>query len=262
MGAAAGPGADINVRRFGVGPPVVLVHGAMTSSSHTWARQESLADRWELVIPDRRGFEPNPPAGRCDFEVDAADLAPLLGDGAHLVGHSYGAISALFAAALRPAAVRSLTLIEPPTHALRRGDPAVEQQIAEHAESVRTIHDPAEFMRAFLTRLGLPSDGVVSPLPEPLERHVRLLMNERPPWDAPIPVDVLRRSGFPVLIVSGGHNETFEVLCDTLADALGETARRAVLPGRGHVVQRTGEAFNECLEQFLREAESTVRGHA
>jgi pimeloyl-ACP methyl ester carboxylesterase len=51
----------------------------------------------------------------------------LLGDGAHLVGHSYGALGALFAAALRPDAVRSLTLVEPPVYGLARGYPAAEQ---------------------------------------------------------------------------------------------------------------------------------------
>jgi pimeloyl-ACP methyl ester carboxylesterase len=70
---------------------------------------------------------------------------------------------------------------------------------------------------------------------------------------------VLRAAGFPVLIVSGGHNETFELLCDRLADALAPQARRAVIPGRGHVVQRTGEAFNRQLEQFLLEAEDARR---
>ena len=43
-----------------------------------------------------------------DFEEDARDIAALLCDGAHLVGHSYCAIGALYAAALRPQAVRSL----------------------------------------------------------------------------------------------------------------------------------------------------------
>jgi pimeloyl-ACP methyl ester carboxylesterase len=235
---------------------VVLVHGAMTTSTQSWSEQQSLAGRWTLVVPDRRGYEPNPPAARSDFEVDAADIALLLGDGAHLVGHSYGAICALLAAGLRPDVVRSLTLIEPPVHSLARGHPAVEEQIADHAVSVRTLRDPEAFLRAFLNRIGSPTENLPSPLPAALARRVRLLMNERPPWDADIPVDALRRAKFPTLVVSGGHNDTFEMLGDRLADALGGS-RRAVLPGAGHLVQRLGEAFNQPLEAFLLDAEAT-----
>jgi len=58
---------------------------------------------------------------RQDFEEDARDIAALLGDGAHLVGHSYGAVGALYAAALRPEAVHSLTVNEPPAFGAGRG---------------------------------------------------------------------------------------------------------------------------------------------
>ena len=48
-----------------------------------------------------------------DFLRDAEDIAELMGDGAHLVGHSYGGLGAMFAAARRPEATLSLTLLEP-----------------------------------------------------------------------------------------------------------------------------------------------------
>jgi len=203
---------------------------------------------------DRRGFEPNPPADVSDFEVDGADIAPLLEGGAHLVGHSYGALGSMFAAALRPGAVRSLTLIEPPAHSLLRGDAHVERQIADHVERLRSIHDPAEFMRSFLAVIGAPNESVVSPLPAAIERQVRLLMSERPPWEAELPVDALRASGVPILVVSGGHDASFERMSDVLTESLGSRAQRAVISGRGHVVQRTGEPFNRHLEQFMLQA--------
>ena len=42
----------------------------------------------------------------------------FLGDGAHLVGHSFGGCVALAATSRRPTAVKSLTLIEPGMQAL------------------------------------------------------------------------------------------------------------------------------------------------
>jgi pimeloyl-ACP methyl ester carboxylesterase len=77
-------------------------------------------------------------------------------------------------------------------------------------------------------------------------------MGERPPWDLPLPVDELKAAGMPVLVVSGGHDDVFELVCDRLAEALGPAAERAVITGRGHVVQRLGAPFNEQLEAFLR----------
>ena len=75
----------------------MLVHGAMTSGLQTWDKQRPLADRWTLVIPERRGYAPKPVADRSDFEVDATDLARLLENRPHLVGHSYGAVGDTFA---------------------------------------------------------------------------------------------------------------------------------------------------------------------
>ena len=69
----------------------------------------------------------SPPLPRGDFESEAPAIALLLGDGAHLVGHSYGAVIALYAAALRPEAVRSLTVSEPGCLRVAAGDPRVDR---------------------------------------------------------------------------------------------------------------------------------------
>jgi pimeloyl-ACP methyl ester carboxylesterase len=232
----------------------VLVHGSLTTSQQAWSKQAALAERWTLVVPDRRGYEPNPVADRSDFEVDANDLAPLLGAGAHLVGHSYGAVGAIFAAARRPDAVHSLTVIETPALSLVRGHSAVERQIAQHAGWRQELDDPRDFYLAFMEQLGAPTDALPAALPEAMERQVRLLMGERVPWEASLPLDTLRESPFPKLVVSGGWDEVFEAASDALADQLGLGAERVVIPGRGHVVQRTGDAFNEVWEPFLTRA--------
>src|SRR6516225_7595311 len=139
---AEGEEVDLNVRRWGAGPPVLLVHGAVTNGESSWSRQRPLGERWELIVPDRRGFHPNPPAGGTDFDVDAGDIAELLGPGAHLVGHSYGGIVSMLAADLRPDAVRSLTLVEVPAMSLLRGHPEIEDAIA--AGNERLHRGPAD----------------------------------------------------------------------------------------------------------------------
>ncbi len=121
---------------------------------------------FELVVLDRPGFPPNPPVERVDFAVDAELVAGLLEHGDHLVGHSYGGVIALLAAASRPDLVRSLTVIEPPATSVAPDDPAVVAFAAGGAElyAAGTTDDPEAFLRRFLAAVG--SNFVVA-LPTP-----------------------------------------------------------------------------------------------
>src|SRR5439155_3902087 len=85
----------VAVIREGVGPEVLLVHGG-ASPQTTWGALAPLTARWTLAFVHRRGYPPSPPApgGGHDFEVDARDLAPLLGARPHVVAHSYGVLGA------------------------------------------------------------------------------------------------------------------------------------------------------------------------
>jgi len=242
------------VERVGEGPPVVLVHGDIVGPSLTWRKQRELAERWELVIPSRPGFGASPPLERNDFELEAPMFAELLGDGAHLVGHSYGAVIALLAAAERPEAVRSLTVSEPGCLRVAEGVPVVDEMIAngerlfEHADEI-----PSEdFLRLFRGGAG-SAFGTPDELPEELLHGVELLKHERPSWEAEIPLERLHAADFPTLVLSGGHSDAFEAVCDALASAL--SAERAVIRGRGHTVPSTGDEYNARLEAFLRGAE-------
>ena len=60
--------------------------------------------------------------------------SPNSGDGAHLVGHSYGGLAVLFAAARRPEATLSLTLLEPATFTLGKSHHAARKLVADVRE--------------------------------------------------------------------------------------------------------------------------------
>jgi pimeloyl-ACP methyl ester carboxylesterase len=219
----------------------------------TWSAQKPLADRFEIVAPNRRGFPPGPDVERVDFEDEAVWLDPFLLPGTHLVGHSYGGVIALLAAARHPELLRSLTVIEPPAFGAARGIPAADAFMARIEEHwTNGPRDPGEFLRGFLAFVGSsipPGDFT----PELLQ-GARTLMVERPPSEAVIPFDELAGAPFPKLVVSGGHSAAFEALCDVLEEQLG--AERAVLPGAGHSIQRLGEPFNELLTSFVERGEA------
>jgi hypothetical protein len=53
---------------------VLLVHGSVVNGDVTWTGQRPLSERFELVIPNRRGFPPGPDVERVDFEEEAVWL--------------------------------------------------------------------------------------------------------------------------------------------------------------------------------------------
>jgi pimeloyl-ACP methyl ester carboxylesterase len=236
----------------------------------TWSAQKPLADRLEIVAPNRRGFPPGPDVAHVDFEDEAVWLAQFLepasagsvarredpgvyGAGWHLVGHSYGGVIALLAAARHPELLRSLTVVEPPAFGVARGIPAADEFMARTEKHwTDGPRDPGEFLRGFFALVGTSTPpGNFTP---ELLQGARTLMVERPPSEAVIPLDELARAPFPKLVVSGGHSAAFEALCDILEERLG--AERAVLPGAGHSIQRLGEPFNDLLASFVERAEA------
>jgi pimeloyl-ACP methyl ester carboxylesterase len=239
---------------------LVLVHGSVVGGRATWTAQRPLADEFELVVVDRPGFPPNPPVDRVDFEADAQLVAGLLEPGDHLVGHSYGGVVALLAAASRPEAIASLTLIEPPATRVAVGIPVVD----DFAEAGRLLYasgsadDPEIFLRRFLNAVGSELEPP-RPLPPELEQGARALAVERGPWEAEIPLDALGAGTFPKLVVSGAHHPAFDAICDVLEREL--DAERLVLPGFDHAVQRHPE-FNERLADFVRRSHAAERRDA
>jgi len=231
---------------------LLLVHGSVVNAELTWSAQKPLADRFEIVAPNRRGFPPGPEVEHVDFEDEAVWLDPFVEPGTHLVGHSYGGVIALLAAARHPEELRSLTVIEPPAFGVARGIPTADEFMARVENHwTNGPRDPGEFLRGFLSLVG-SSTPTGNFTPELLQ-GARTLMVERPPSEAVIPCDELARAQFPKLVVSGGHSAAFEAVCDVLTERLG--AERAVLPGAGHSVQRLGEPINELLAGFVERAE-------
>src|SRR4051812_43669892 len=192
-------------------PRVLLVHGSVANGDATWAAQKPLADRFELVIPNRRGFPPGPDVDRVDFEDEAVWLEQFVEPGTHLVGHSYGGVISLFAGVRYAEQLRSLTVIEPPALRVARGNLQADA-FAASATALweRSPRDPAVFLAAFLSAVGssIPPD----PFSPELLQGARTLMVERYPWTAEPPLDELASTPFPKLVVSGAHSPPFDAV--------------------------------------------------
>jgi pimeloyl-ACP methyl ester carboxylesterase len=226
----------------------VLIHGSVGNAGAWSPVRPTLEERFEVVAPNRGGYPPGPPLERIDFERQAEELAPLLGDGAHLVGHSYGGVIALLIAAANPERVNSLVVSEPPAFALARGNPDVDELVARIVELWEHVpRKPRAFAERFLALVG-SEVRLPDPLPRGLEQGIRATMAERLPSEAEIPLDELAASPFPKLVISGAHHPAFDAVCDVLEERIG--AERAVLPGAGHSLARA-PGYAERLLEFL-----------
>lgn len=246
---------ELHVTRWGEGTPAVFVHGSIASGTQMWFAQKPLADEgYELLLVDRRGYGKSPEVDGEDFRRDADDIVAVLEehapDGAHLVGHSYGAIVTLYAAAGRPDLVRTLTVLEPPAFGIV-DHPAVDE-LVERAQGVwrdDSLSD-REFLLEFIEVIGGHGVDIPEHILSALERHVPTVRGARPAWEADPPLDELADAAVPTLVVSGGHSEAFDTICDHVEERLG--ARREVLIGAAHEIATLGEPFNRLLHDFWR----------
>ena len=247
--------SDLFVDSWGTGTRVVLVHGSLATGGEEWQAQRPLADEgFRLFVPDRRGYGKSPAAEGEDFLRDADDIAELRGDSAHLVGHSYGGLGVLFAAARRPNATLSVALLEPAAFALGQDRPAARALVDEVRGLWGQNLPDEDFVIRFLKAVGSDPDALSPELITAAVPLVPVLRHGRPIWQSDLSLAELAAATFPKLVVSGGHSAGFDAICDDLAERIG--ASRAVAGGAGHEVQFTGRPLNDLLLALWRGANS------
>jgi pimeloyl-ACP methyl ester carboxylesterase len=132
--ANIGHGIVLHYVEQGEGTPVVFVHGSLSDGSY-WSDQiGEFAKHYRAIAYSRRYNYPNDNPTRSGYSavVDAEDLSAFI-ETLHLgkvviVGHSYGALTALFLAVKHPDQVLALVLAEPPAVSLLDHLPADEAQ--------------------------------------------------------------------------------------------------------------------------------------
>ena len=83
--------SDLFVDSWGTGTPVVLVHGSLATGAEEWQAQRPLADEGFRLYWCLSGADMARALWR-NVRISCAmpRIAALMGDGAHLVGHSSG----------------------------------------------------------------------------------------------------------------------------------------------------------------------------
>ena len=144
-------GARIACEVSGAGPPVVLVHGAGSARWSFDAVRPLLEPSFTVIAIDRRGRGDSTDADGYELAQEYEDVAAVIrdaGEGALLVGHSYGGLVAAGAAGLLDELPR-LALYEPPM-----GGVLVDPGTVDRWERLIEDGDRDAVVREFLRQVG------------------------------------------------------------------------------------------------------------
>jgi pimeloyl-ACP methyl ester carboxylesterase len=241
---------------------VVMVHGSAQGSrvggERHFSAQERLAEQgWQVVVPDRPGHGRSPDPGRPDdAEADGEWVAGLLGEGAHLVGHSFGGCVALAAAARRPGAVRSLTLIEPAMQRLATSNWHVKLFVLRIIRTLVFSTSPSARAIRFARMMHIPEEIRGGSHPEELNQMGKAISRLKLPSKETLQreLGVIKREGIPLLVVTGGWSPAIDATGEVAA-TLG-AGRSRVIRSEHHFPQLISEEFNEALTAFMKESDT------
>jgi len=248
---AAVNGVKLHYFQNGSGVPVVLIHGGLGDYREWSAQIEPFSQHYRVLDYSRRYNYPNDNSERPDHSaiVEARDLGALLDalklERVHLVGYSYGALTALFFATQHPERLRSLTLAEP---AIMKWLLEIPEGQAELDKFMTTMWKPAG--DAFRkeqpeTALRITCDyfsgkGSYDKLPA---EGRRLLMSDVREWKAlttsrdPFPMldrDVVRRLKVPTLLITGEKTlNPLRMIIEELSRVM-PAAECVTIPGATH----------------------------
>ncbi|WP_394739788.1 alpha/beta fold hydrolase [Natronococcus roseus] len=256
-------GTEIAYERTGSGPPIVLVHGAVSDRT-IWEFgdvRSSVADRRTVYAMDRRGHggsEATEPYALEQGVDDVIAVVEAVDDPVALLGHSSGGLYALEAAA-RTDDVERLLLYEP---AVAVTDDALDVE-SEFEAMMSLLEDgrDEEALVLFLEDIArISSDEIDALRSEPTwEEQVELVHT------VPLGLGAVSAYEFdpdryadletPTLLLTGDESaEWFGDGIDALEAAL-PNARVATMAGHGHVAQATGpERFVDEVLGFLEDA--------
>lgn len=262
-------GTPIAVWREGSGPPLLLVHGGLCDHLAWYFVTPLLGRRFTVWSFDRRGHGRSGETLPYTVERELEDIAAVLsqiGEPAHLLGHSAGAILGL-AAALRTNALRSLILYEP-AFIVNDARPRPSPELLEEMKRLLAAGDPDGALRiAMRETVSLPDAEIdrmqAGPGWEHLRDAARAIPNDWKLWDEPLVPERFRDLQTRVLLMRGTESPTWlRTGTEAIRDAL-PNATLVGLNGQSHSAMFTApQDFAEKVVEFACGLDPNPRSYA
>jgi pimeloyl-ACP methyl ester carboxylesterase len=248
-------GATVSYDTYGSGPPLVLVHGAFSDHQTNWEFVKPLFEQQFTVYAiARRGRGKTDATEGHSLEDESRDVVAVMqsiGDPVFLLGHSYGAQTALAAAAQVPDRVRKLVLYEPAWPRV------VEKEALARLEELAQAGDWEGFAVTFFRdRLAVPVEALDElratalwpPIIADAEASLRdLRALSRYDFQA----ERFRELRVPVMLQIGTESPRDLYVTDALAAVL-PNVRIQELPGQAHEGMTTApKMYAEAVSRFL-----------
>ena len=165
LGYIENDGARIWYSAYGIGPPVILLHGGLGHSGN-WGYQVPalIANGYRAVVIDSRGHGRSTRDGRpYSYELMASDVLAVMNalhlDRVALVGWSDGACTALILAAKYPARVAGVFFfacnMDPTGVKPFEATPALNRCFSRHAEDYKQLSATPEQFKRFVEDVSL-----------------------------------------------------------------------------------------------------------
>jgi pimeloyl-ACP methyl ester carboxylesterase len=249
---------DVFYTTEGAGPPLVLLHGATSTSLEDWSHQRPLFRQgFKLYLVDARGhggtrWDPDDGFSRDALVDDLRAFVDALGlDTFHLAGFSMGAMTTLVFASRHPDRLRTAIVAgidvqrEPRTSVARRlMDPErIEREEPAWAAQLERRHAPVQGPGAWKKLMRtIAADVAAQPLPTPAE---------------------LRQARLPILLAYGDRDVFVPVEHAVAIHRQLPDSRLLIAPDSGHVVMVNQPAlFNAAAASFWRSTEAVARDRA
>lgn len=272
-------GIELHYVERGTGVPVVFVHGSLSDGSYWNDQVRAFAEAgYRAIAYSRRYNPPNNNKARPGYSavVDAEDLAAFITKlrlgRVHVVGHSYGAFTALFLAARHPELVRTLVLAEAPAVSLLEhleGEKKtatgkamfadIQERMVKPMRTAFQKGDRESGLRTFINYV-LDDPKAWEEMPENAHQD---MLDHAHEWDVMMTTGELfpvleprtvRKITAPALLLSGEKSYHFLGLIDEELTRLLPHSRQIVLHGATHRMwfEQPEDCRNAVLE-FLRE---------
>lgn len=267
-GSAAVNGAALRYEVEGSGEPLVLIHAGICDRRMWDPQREAFAERYRLILYDRRGFGETRIAERRPFSnhEDLRGLLEHLGtESALLLGCSIGSMTALDFALEYPERVRALVLVAPGVGGF---DPGGEPP--RELDELIAADEAGDLERVNELEVRMWVDGPYRS-PDEVEPRVRELVREmnrialdneeslegdERPLQPPA-AQRLSEVGMPTLVIAGDLDQPETAVTAAMLEENVRGSRRVVVPGTAHLpnMERPAE-FNEVVLGFLEPLES------